>query len=115
MDVIQVQIRFWRGDASADALQSVADDVLAELTDPASDAVKEALTAGIDLASIDGVAVEFRETAHGLEPFVTSVLVGITVAAGSKIAESIWQDLIWPRIKRRLGAGALGPRHGVGS
>ena len=28
--------------------------------------------------------------------------------AGSKVAESLWKDVLWPRIRRRLGVRALG-------
>lgn len=111
MNDVRYKMRYRRGDATADEIRAVADDLIRELADPTSEAGAEAMAAGIDPASVRGaVTVEVEETAQGAEPFLTAVLVGITVSAGSQIAESIWKDLLWPRIKRRLGAGALGPR-----
>ena len=63
---------------------------------------------------------EVTDSEHGAEPILTTIIVGIAVSAGSKVAESLWKDVLWPRIRppaRRPGAGCReGPResHGAG-
>jgi hypothetical protein len=49
------------------------------------------------------------EGEQGAEPILTSIIVGIVSAAGARAAESLWVDVLWPRIRRKLGADALGP------
>jgi hypothetical protein len=98
---------FQRGDASADELQQVVDEVLAELSAPDSEARQAAQQAGIDAGELAGVEVSVREGQQGAEPVLTTILVGILVSAGSKVAESLWKDVIWPRIRKRLGWTAV--------
>ena len=102
-----VELRYQRGDASADEIQEVVDEVLRELAVPDSEAALEALAAGFDPGQLAGARVTVREGAQGAEPFLTAVLVGIVVSLGSKAAEAFWQEILWPRIKTRLGATAL--------
>lgn len=102
-----VELRYQRGDASADEIQEVVDEVLHELAVPGSEARLEALAAGFDPGQLASARVTVKEGAQGAEPFLTAVLVGIVVSLGSKAAEAFWQEIFWPRIKRRLGAAAL--------
>jgi hypothetical protein len=102
-----VELRYQRGDASADEIQEVIDEVLRELTVPGSEAAQEALAAGFDPGQLADARITAREGAQGAEPFLTAVLIGIVVSLGSKAAEAFWQKIVWPRIKKRLGAAAL--------
>jgi hypothetical protein len=102
-----VQLRYQRGDASADEIQDVVDEVLRELAIPGSEAAREALAAGFDPGQLADARVTVREGGQGVEPFLTAVLVGFVVSLASKAAESFWEDVLWPRIKKRLGAAAL--------
>jgi hypothetical protein len=102
--------RFRRGAAGADRIDAVAREVLAELAVPDSDASQAAHRAGIDPAALTDAHVEIVEGEQGVEPVLTTIIVGIAVSAGSAIAQSLWKDVIWPRIRRRLGADALGPQ-----
>ena len=106
---------FQRGDASADELQQVVDEVLAELDAPDSEARQAAQQAGIDTADLAGVEVSVAEGQQGAEPVLTTILVGILVSAGSKVAESLWKDVIWPRIRKRLGWTAVKEEVGASS
>jgi hypothetical protein len=114
MEQNRLQIPFQRGDAGADDIQAVVDALLDELRDTSSEAAEAARTAGLDPREMADAKVEVREGAQGADPFLTPVLVGITVAVGSKIAESLWEDVLWPRIRRRLGVRALGERREAG-
>src|SRR5688572_25695278 len=110
VESMTVQWRFARGDATADEIQSVVDEVLAGLADPSSDAAAAARRAGAEPADLAGATVTVREGAQGAEPILTTILVGIAVSAGSKVAETIWTSVIWPYVRRRLGVTAVGER-----
>lgn len=102
--------RYQRGDANTAQLQEVIDEVLEQLMEPDSEAAHSARAANLQPAELSGVRVEVREGEQGGEPVLTTIVVGIAVAAGSKIAGTLWDEVIWPRLRRRLGARALGAR-----
>jgi hypothetical protein len=108
----RTELRFAHGDANADEIQAVVDQVLDELSDPASEAADAAARAGLDPAAAGSAAVLVREGGQGLDPVLTPIIVGITVSAGSKVAESLWKDVLWPRLRRRLGVKAVGDAQG---
>jgi hypothetical protein len=108
MSVVTTRKRFVRGGASASRIQDVAREILAELDDPASEASGAARRAGLSRAELVGVRVEVTEAEHGADPFLTPIIVGIVVSVGSQVVESLWEDVLWPRIRRRLGADAIG-------
>ncbi len=85
---------------SADYIQSEVDSILAELADPASEAVAAAHKAGLDPDALSGSEVAVRSTRSGFDP--STILVGIVVAAGSSVAETLWKEVIWPRLRRGL-------------
>ena len=109
-----VRMEFRRGDSSADQLQTVVDEVLAELRSPDSEAAQAARDAGLAVDDVARAQVEVREGQQGLEPVSTTIIVGIAVSIGSKIAESLWKDVLWPRIRRRLGWTAIKEPTGAG-
>ena len=100
--------RFQRGDATATEIQDVAREVLAELRRPGTEANAAAQSAGLDPIALADARADVTDGEHGAEPILTTIVVGIAVSAGSKVAESLWKDVIWPRIRRRLGVRALG-------
>jgi hypothetical protein len=106
----EVQWRFGRGDAGADEIQASVDEILAQLADPGSEVAEAARAAGIEPGDLGEVTVDVREDRQGAEPLLTAILVGIAVKAGSTAVESLWRVVIWPRLRRRLGAGVLGER-----
>lgn len=108
MSALTSRQRFQRGEATAAELEDVARDVLAELTEPDSEASRVARDAGLDPADLVAARVEVTEGEQGAEPFLTTIIIGIAVSAGSKVAETLWTEVVWPRIRRRLGARALG-------
>lgn len=101
--------RFQRDAASAAQIQRFAREVLAELDAPDSEAARAAAAARLDPADLAGAEIQVVEGEQGLEPVLTTILVSLVVSAGSMIAETLWKDVIWPRVRRRLGADALGP------
>jgi hypothetical protein len=53
------------------------------------------------------MTIEVREGGQGFEPVLTSIIVGITVNAGTKAVEAFWTKVLWPRLRRRLGPRAI--------
>jgi hypothetical protein len=108
MTLVLSEQRYQRGDASAEQLQEVVDEIVRQLAAPDSEAAQAAHAAG--LGDLTELRAEISEGAQGVEPILTTIIVGIAVSAGSKVAETLWADVIWPRLRRRLGARALGAR-----
>lgn len=108
MPEVSYRRRYQRDGASAARIEEVAREVLAELADPDSEASRTAERAGLDRATLVDGRVEVTEGEQGAEPILTTIIIGIAISAGSKIAETFWKEVIWPRIRRRLGADALG-------
>jgi hypothetical protein len=100
--------RFQRGDATATEIQDVAQEVLGDLRKPGTEADAAARAAGLDPAALADARAEVTDGEHGAEPILTTIVVGIAVSAGSKVAESLWKEVLWPRIRRQLGVRALG-------
>lgn len=110
MESVMSERRYERGDASADELQEVVDEILSHLTQPDSEAADAARTAGLEPAGLSEAVVEIREGEQGAEPVLTTIVIGIAVGAGTKVAETLWDEVLWPRLRRRLGVRALGMR-----
>jgi len=102
------ELRFRYGQASAGELQGIIDEVLTELYDDTSEAAEQARQAGLDPHELAGADVIVREEQQGLEPLSTTILVGITARLGSHMAQTLWDGVIFPRLRRRLGAKAVG-------
>ncbi len=104
------QQRYRRDDHSAGAarIERTAREVLAELADPGSAASGTAVAAGLDLAELADARIQVVDGDQGFEPVATTILVSIAVSAGTKVAETLWTDVVWPRVRRRLGEDALG-------
>jgi len=108
MHELTLQKEFRRGDASADKLQDVVDEVLAELqSSPHSNGAQLAKAAGLGEEDLAGAKVQVREGQQGVEPVLTTIFVTLVVTATSKVAESLWKDVLWPRIRLRLGWTAV--------
>ncbi len=110
MPTVTATLHFARGSASGSEIEEAARAVLAELDDPTSEAAAAATRNGLDATALRGARIDVAETEHGADPFLTPIIIGIAVSAGSKVAETLWKEVLWPRIRRRLGADALGDR-----
>lgn len=105
-----VEWTFERGDAGADDIQKSVDEIVAQLSEPDSEVAAAAREAGLDTADLGSVKVDVREGRQGAEPILTTILVGIVIHAGSAMADTLWREVIWPRLRRRLGARVLGEK-----
>jgi hypothetical protein len=102
------ELRFRYGEASAAELQAVVEEVLSELQDQTSEAAEQARQAGLDPVVLATADVSVREEQQGLDPLMTTILVEIVVQVGAHVVTQFWDDVIWPRLRRRLGAKAVG-------
>jgi hypothetical protein len=105
-----VELIYARGDASADEIAAVVAEQL-----QSDDLLERVAAAGLDPAAVRGATIAVRERAQGLEPILTAIVIGITVDAGKGLAEAFWTKVIWPSVRRRLGARALSGRTGNGT
>lgn len=109
MEPEHVELRFRRGQATALEIQEVVDQVLDELREPGSEADELAKEAGLEPREVAGATILVSEE-PGFDPLTTAIIVGITINVGSHIAVKLWDDVIWPRLKRDRGGQAVGER-----
>jgi len=107
-DTGEFRRRFRYDQASAAELQAVVDEVLAELRDPTSEAVSQARLVDLNPQVLANSQVGIREEKQGFEPISTTILVSIVTGAGTHIATKFWDEVIWPRLRKSLGAKAVG-------
>jgi hypothetical protein len=100
-----VEIEFVRGQADAKKLQQVVDKVLAELGDDSSDTAKAARKAGLEPGDLAGITV--REGAQGADPLLTPIIVMYVGNVTVHIANTFWDEVLWPRIRKRWGGLAV--------
>lgn len=103
-------LRFERGQADAEALQEVIDATLAELADESTDAAETARAAGLDPAELRDVSAEAEEDAQGADPILTAIVVSVAGGLAKEVVVRLWDNVIWPRVRRRLGERAVGDR-----
>jgi hypothetical protein len=102
-----VELRFQRGNASAEEISAEVARILADSDNPDSELAESARAAGLEAADLSAMTIEVREGGQGFEPVLTSIIVGITVKAGTGVTEAFWTKVLWPRLRRRLGPRAI--------
>ncbi len=103
-----VEMRFRRGQSGAIDLQRVVDEVIYELGDPSSEASEKVREIGLDPNTLSQARISVIEENEGVEPISTTILVSIAVKVGAHAAQKFWDEVIWPRIRRRLGGIPIG-------
>lgn len=84
--------KFERGNMSPRELQRLLDAAVAELPANVRDGITEA---------------RVRVDEEGVEP-ASAIIIGIAIKAGSHVAEKVFDELIWPRLKGKLDDDSLG-------
>jgi hypothetical protein len=102
-----MELRFHRGNASAEEISAEVAKILADFDNPGSELAESARAVGLKTADLSTMTIEVREGGQGFEPILTSIIVGITVKAGTGVAEAFWTKVLWPRLRRRLGPRAI--------
>lgn len=101
-------LRFARGGAGAREIQEVVDEVLSELRRPDSEASVQAQPILSEDLPADELDIQVREEQSGMDPALTTIFVTIAAGLGTDILVKLWEELIWPRVRRRLGVDAVG-------
>ena len=101
--------RLVRGTSPASEIEAVANAVLAELTDPGSRASTAVARVGLDPAALAEVRVSTSESEQGADPWLTTIVVWFLGMVTDRVAEALWNVVLLPRIKSKLGADAVGP------
>jgi hypothetical protein len=107
-EVHQIGLRFASGAADVYDLKSEISAILAELGDPATEVARSASAFGLDISEFRAAQVDVSKEAKGFGDI--ALLILITAPAATHVLNKAWDDIIWPRIKARLGADALGRR-----
>jgi hypothetical protein len=105
-DARRVSLYFRGRAADLDDLQAEISSALEELADPASGFAGQASADGFDSSEFARAEVSVMDDAKGFGDVV--VLVAIFAPAATHALNKVWDDLIWPRVKSRLGGDALG-------
>lgn len=105
-----VVLHFGRGQASPDEIQAVVDEVLAECREGKTEANSHAEAARISPNELRRATVTVSEDRHGADPTVVAIIVAVTGGLAKDAVLRLWDNVVWPRLRRRLGGQALGPR-----
>jgi N-acetylglucosamine kinase-like BadF-type ATPase len=103
-------LEFARDQKGATEIQRVVDDVLRELGDPNSEAAKRAKKADLERQQLASASVKVTESGQGVDPVSITILVTIAGGVGTHIATKLWDEVVWPHVKRELGGRAVGKR-----
>jgi hypothetical protein len=111
-DSASVSIRFSGGALTADSLEAEIASFMQELADPRSDVAQLAEAAGLQPERLSQATVKVTQTTKGFGP--VAIVVMIVAPVASHLIDKFWDDVIWPTLKKRSGADALGKREEVG-
>jgi hypothetical protein len=96
------------GKGNVEDIEAEISSIMAELADPASEPAQSAADAGLDPADMSGAQVAVAKESKGFGP--VAIVIAIAVPVAAHIVNKFWDDVIWPRIKDRLGADSVGKR-----
>jgi hypothetical protein len=107
-----VDLRFVGGAGEPEEIEAEIMSIFRDLTDPTSEVAESASAAELELPEMRGAQAKVTKEAKGFGPVV--ILIAISVPAATHIVNQLWDDVIWPRIKKKLGADTLGRREDKG-
>lgn len=102
------ELRFRVGQAGAEQLQRAVDDALEQLRAQVDDGGQPG--GDWDRAELADLRVRASESEQGVEPLLTAVVIAFAGKAGKRLADRLWEEVLEPAIKRKLGGKALGER-----
>ncbi len=104
----EVELHFVAGAVSAEDVESCVSSILMELANPQSESSAMAAAAGLSPAELAGAQARATQNAKGFGPVL--IIITISTAVAAHIVEQFWDDVVWPRLKAKLGADSLGER-----
>jgi hypothetical protein len=99
-------VRFRPGASSVNDLEAELTSALEELADPGSDLARLASGIGIAAPEFADARGSVDQEGKGFGDVV--VLIAIFAPAANHALRNVWDEVIWPRLKSRLGADAIG-------
>lgn len=98
----ETEFRFWRGSSGAADLESAITAIVSDIkNERASD-----LVATPEIP--EDFQVTVREESSGFEPVTTTIVLSFLGGAAGAAGKRMFDEVIWPRLRKRLGANALG-------
>ena len=101
-----LKLLYWAGGASIEELQEEISRILAELGDPDSELSRVASERGIASHEFAGSQGIVDQEGKGFGDVVVAIV--ILAPSINHAVRNIWDDLIWPSLRSRLGADAVG-------
>jgi hypothetical protein len=99
-------LRFRSASVSLDDLEGTVSSLFAGLRDPGTEIARDAAGMGMVPAEFDGAGGVVDQDGKGFGDVV--VVVALFAPTINHSLRTVWDDLLWPHIKRALGADALG-------
>lgn len=106
-------LEFDRG-AGAKKLQHALDEIVAELRTPGSEAAEAAQAVGVEEAELKDITLVASEKGQAMDPLTAAILITVVGNFASDRLDELWDEVIWPRLKFRLGAKAVGKKRKTG-
>jgi hypothetical protein len=103
-----IELRYVGGAADIEELDAEISLIFEELTDPDSEVSIKARAAGFNLFELAGSQARVSKVAKGFGLVV--LLVAIASPAATHILETLWDEIVLPQLKKRLGADAIGTK-----
>jgi hypothetical protein len=102
----RLTLRFSSAGANLDDLESAVASLLNELRDPRTEIAQAAGHIGIAPEEFAGAEGSVDQEGKGFGDVI--VIVALIAPTINHSLRNVWDDLLWPHIKRALGADALG-------
>lgn len=106
----RLNLRYEPGASSVSDLDAEISSALEELADPDSDLAQVASRIGVEAREFAGARGSADQEGKGFGDVV--VLIAIFAPAANHALRNVWDEVIWPRVKSRLGADAIGSEVG---
>ncbi len=106
IDQTGLTLRYQPGAASLDDLQTEISSALEDLRDPDSDLARDASGLGFSSNEFAGAEGSIDQEGKGFGDVI--IFITIFAPAANHVIKNVWDEVIWPRIKSRLGADAVG-------
>ena len=106
MDETRLNIRYKAGESGVDELQAEITSALEELADPNSDLARGTSGTGFTVNEFSGAKCFVEQEGKGFGDVI--VVIAIFAPAANHALRNVWDEAIWPRLKSRLGADAVG-------
>lgn len=103
---IRLNLRYQPGASNIDDLQAEISSALEDIADPKSDLGQIASGIGISPGEFARATGSVDQEGKGFGDVI--VLITIFAPAANHALRDVWDQVIWPRIKSRLGADAIG-------